>query len=167
MSSLSFSKGVKLDDIDNRELRELAHELSFPLCSLLNQSLRLGIFSDIQKDALVCPILKVGDSTEVSNFRLITLLSCLEKVPERVVFKHVYIHFQDNIILTSFQSGFIPVNSTTNQLTFLYHTFRQSLDSGKVVRVVFYNVSKAFDRVWHQGLKADGISGSLLSWYSS
>ena len=39
-----------------------------------------------------------------------------------------------------------------NQLTCLYDTFCQALDSGKEARVFFCDVSKAFDRVWHDGL---------------
>jgi hypothetical protein len=42
------------------------------------------------------------------------------------------------------------------------------LDEGKEVRVVFCDISKAFDRVWHKGLlrkiESIGIRGSLLSW---
>ena len=171
LKTLPLGKAVGSDEINNRTLRELAHELSFPICSLLNQSLQLGIFPDIWKDALVCPIPKGGNAASVSNYRPISLLNCLEKVPERVVFKHLYNHFRENNILSPLQSGFIPGDSTTNQLAFLYNTFCQALDSGKEVRVVFCDVSKAFDRVWHKGLlcklKAAGISGNLLSWFSS
>jgi hypothetical protein len=39
---------------------------------------------------------------------------------------------------------------------------------GKEVRVVFCDISKAFDRVWYNGLltklKSIGIQGPLLSW---
>ena len=87
------------------------------------------------------------------------------------MFKHLYNHLQENQILSSLQSGFIPGDSTVNQLTFLYNTFSQSLDSGKEVRVVFCDISKAFDRVWHEGLllklKAAGIKDSLLAWFRS
>ena len=62
------------------------------------------------------------------------------------------------------QSGFIPGDSTVNQLTYLYNTFCQALDSGKEVRVVFCDVSKAFDRVWHEG---PWITGSLFAWFRS
>ena len=31
-------------------------------------------------------------------------------------------------MLSSFQSGFIPGDSTINQLTYLYHTFCEALD---------------------------------------
>ena len=69
------------------------------------------------------------------------------------------------------QSGFIPGDSTVNQLTFLYNTFSQALDFGKEVRVVFCDISKAFDRVWHEGLlkklEAAGIAGDLLIWFRS
>ena len=171
LKTLQLGKAVGSDEINNRTLRELAHDLSSPICSLLNQSLRLGIFPDIWKDALVCPIPKGGNSASVSNYRPVSLLSCLEKVPERVVFKHLFNHFRDNGILSPLQSGFIPGDSTTNQLTFLYNSFCQALDSGKEVRVVFCDVSKAFDRVWHKGLlcklRAAGVSGNLLSWFSS
>ena len=58
-----------------------------------------------------------------------------------------------------------------NQLIYLYDTFCQALDSGKEVRAVFCDVSKAFDRVWHDGLilklKAAGVAGKVLAWFNS
>ena len=75
------------------------------------------------------------------------------------------------IILTPLQSGFIPGDSIIKQLTFLYDTFCKALDSGKEVRVVFCDISKAFDRVWHAGLihklRASGVSGNLLRWFEN
>ena len=68
----------------------MVHELSSPLCSLFNQSLSLGIFPDIWKEAHVCPIPEGGDKTAVSNYRPISLLSNIIKVLERIVFKHLY-----------------------------------------------------------------------------
>ena len=45
------------------------------------------------------------------------------------------------------------------------------MDSGKEVRVVFCDISKVFDRVWHAGLihklRAAGISGKQLKWFVS
>ena len=117
------------------------------------------------------PIAKSGYRSSPSNYYPISLLRNPEKCFERVVFKHLYNHFHDNQILTSLQSGFIPGDSIVNQLTFLYNTFSHALDSGKKVRVVFCDVSKAFDRVWHEGLllklEAAGIKGSLLTWFRS
>jgi hypothetical protein len=35
---------------------------------------------------------------------------------------------------------------------FVLNEFGRALDEGKEVRVVFCEISKAFDRVWHKGL---------------
>lgn len=55
---------------------------------------------------------------------------------------------------TSYQSGFIPGDSTANQLIFLYNAFCKALDDSLEVRIVFLDISKAFDKVWHRGLLA-------------
>ena len=45
------------------------------------------------------------------------------------------------------------------------------MDSGRDVRFVFCDVSRAFDKVWHKGLlfklKQSGINDQLLSWIES
>ena len=172
LRTLPVGKAVGPDGISNRILRELANELSTPLASLFNQSIHQGDVPVCFKIAHVCPVPKGGgDPSDVCNYRPISLLSNLDKVFERFVFKHLFNHLRDYNILTSFQSGFIPGDSTTNQLTFLYNTFCQALDAGKEIRAVFCDISKAFDRVWHAGLlhklRSIGISGELLKWFSS
>ena len=86
----------------------------------------------------------------------------------RLVFKHLFNPLSDNNIFTPLQSGFLPPDSTVNQLFFLYNTFCRALDERKEIRVVFCDI-KAFDRVWHAGLlhklHACGISGTLLDWF--
>ena len=68
-------------------------------------------------------------------------------------------------------AGFIHGDSTTYQLIDMYNSFCEAVDSGKEVRVVFCDISKAFDRVWHNGLlfklKSIGIIGNLLNWFSN
>ena len=84
--------------------------------------------------------------------------------------KHLFNFFRDNNTITTLQSGFIPGDSTVNQLVDIYNTFCKALDEGKEVRAIFCDISKAFDRVWHKGLlfklRAAGVSGSLLNWFS-
>ena len=56
-------------------------------------------------------------------------------------------------------------------MTFLYDSFCEALDDGKEIRVVFCDISKAFDRVWHRGLfcklKAAGVTSTALKWFQS
>jgi hypothetical protein len=85
---------------------------------------------------------------------------------ERCVYKHIYNNLLDSDILTARQSGFIKGVSAVNQLINITNDFGKALDSGKEVRVVFCDISQAFERVWHTSLiyklKQSGISGNLL-----
>ena len=60
----------------------------------------------------------------------------------------------------------MPGDSTVNQLVDVYNTFCKALDEGKEVRAIFCDISKAFDRVWHEdllfNLSLAGIKGQLL-----
>ena len=84
------------------------------------------------------------------------------------MFTRLYSFLADIGFFYSLQSGFRPGHSTINQLTYLVHKIHQALDNGKEVRVVFLDVSKAFDRVWHTGLlfklQKLGVQDPLLSW---
>ena len=171
LRTLKTDKASGPDGLSNRILKELSHEISSPLCSLFNKSLSLGKFPSPYKDANVTPVHKKGDLSLVSNYRPISLLNSVAKLFEKLVFKYFYNHLQDNNMLSSLQSGFIPGDSTVNQLAYLYHIFTEALDAGKEIRTVFCDISKAFDRVWHEGLiyklKAAGVSGDVLRWFQS
>ena len=64
------------------------------------------------------------------------------------------------------QSGFKPGDSCVNQWIVITHEIYKLLDDGLEVRGVFLHISKAFDKVWHEGLLLklllNGISGNLL-----
>jgi hypothetical protein len=71
-------------------------------------------------------------------------------------------------MISVWQSGFLPGVSTITQLVEIYDQFCHAVSHGKDIRVVFLDISKAFDRVWHDGLlyklKQHGIKGKLLAW---
>ena len=75
--------------------------------------------------------------------------------------------FIENDLISQHQSGFKPGDSCINQLLSITHEIYQSVDEGCVcIRCVFLDISKAFDKVWHDGLnfkfKQNGISGNLF-----
>ena len=63
--------------------------------------------------------------------------------------------------------SFKPGDSCINQLLSIIHEIYNSFDEDLEVRSVFLNISKAFDKVWHDGiifkLTRNGISGNLLN----
>ena len=154
-------------------LNEISRETSLhvQLIAFFNYSLSTGEVPDSFKESHVVLYQKGGDSSDISNHRSISLLSNIDKALQRLVFKYLYNHFRGNNIITSFQSGFTPGDATVNQFIYLYNTFCHALDSGKEVQVVFCDISKAFDRVWHAGLihklRAPGISVKQLKWFLS
>ena len=144
IKSLPVGKAVGPDGVSNRILKELADQIGEPLTCLFNQSLAKGLVPEDWKKSHVSPIPKNDDTSLPSNYRPISLLSNIDKAFERCTFKYINNHLHDNNILTPYQSSFTPGDSTTNQLTYLYNTFSEALDSGKEVRVVFCESSKLF-----------------------
>ena len=75
--------------------------------------------------------------------------------------------FSENELISHNQSGFRPGDSCINQLLRITYDIYQSLDDGLETRGVFLDISKAFDKVWHEGLlfklKQNIISGNLLN----
>ena len=168
---LNVSKSSGSDLISPRLLKEGAPVLSTHLANLFNKSIETSAFPSQWKLANVIPVHKKGDRTDASNYRPISLLSCLGKVFEKCVFKHMYNFLNTYNKITPVQSGFTPGDSAVYQLIDLYDTFCRALDDGKEVRVVFCDISEAFDRVWHRGLlfklRRMGICGPLLNWFQS
>ena len=60
--------------------------------------------------------------------------------------------FIQNNLITPNQSGFKTGDSCINQRISVTHEIYKSFDDGYEVRSVFLDISKAFDKVWHQGL---------------
>ena len=149
---LNCSKSYGPDGISPVFLKEGGEIIVFVLHKLFQLSLAKAKVPRSFKQANVIPIHKKDLKTLVTNYRPISLLSIMSKVLEKIVFKYVYNFFKDNFILSAFQSGFQSGKSTVTQLIEVYHKFCQAVDSGKEIRVVFLDIHKAFDKVWHKGL---------------
>ena len=118
------------------------------------------------KDATVSPIHKKGAKTSPTNYRPISLLSITSKIQEKIVYSCLYKHILP--CLPPHQSGFRQHDGTELQLAHLVHQISAARDSGQSVLACFFDLSKAFDRVWHKGLLAKllhyGVRDRALTW---
>lgn len=166
---INSSKPPGPDGRSPRFLKGISTSLKIPLTKLFNISLRLRKLQDLWKIAQITPIFKnKGSAQEAANYRPISLTSALCKLIEKILFKHLHNYMIDNNIIYKYQSGFQPGDSTVNQLVEIYNTIISSLDKGIDIRFIFCDISKAFDKVWHNGLLVKlqnyGICGSVLGW---
>ena len=166
LNHLKIDKAIGIDGISNRILKRCSNELAHPLCILFNKIMQHSCYPALWKKANVVPIHKKDNPKLVSNYRPISLLSSVSKVFERVIFNKIYNFCDLNAILTTKNSGFKKRDSTINQLIHLTHMIHKGLDDDQKVAMIFLDITKAFDKIWHYGLlhklKRIGINGSLL-----
>ena len=113
----------------------------------------------------VVPVFKKGDKQFLKNYRLIALLPVCGKIFEKLILNKIFKIFIENDLSSPNQSGFKPGDSCINQLLSITHDICKFCDCGYEVRGIFCDISKAFDKVWHDGIifkfEQNGISGKL------
>ena len=137
-----------------------------PLEIIFNQCLEISVFPSEWKKGNIVPIHKKEDKQMFQNYRL-SLLPICGKILERLMFDEMFEFFIENKLISSSQSGFKPGDSCINQLVSNTHEVYSSFDEGLEVRSIFFlDISKAFDKVWHDGiifkLTQNGMSGNSL-----
>ena len=89
IQALKIKKSPGHDDLKPSIIKASYSFLVKPLTRIYNLSLHSGVVPDIWKIAKVIPIFKSGDRSDTNNYRPISLLSCFEKVMERLLAKRI------------------------------------------------------------------------------
>jgi len=140
---------VHFDGITIRFIKAEPFSLGSLITRLVNISIKSGSFPDLWKSAAVTPIQKTKESTELSNFRPISVLPVLSKALERVVYDQLLSYLLKHNLLYERQSGFRPHYLTQDVLLNVTDSWRRAIDESKVPAAAFLDISKAFDCVNH------------------
>ena len=84
----------------------------------------------------------------------ISLLSNIEKILEKLMYKRLYTFLNENNVIYNLQFGFRQQYSTSHALINITENIRKALDDGNIGCGVFVDLQKAFDTVDHQMLLA-------------
>ena len=115
LSSLDPSKAMGGDGIPPIILRHCATSLAEPVHYLFMQCLRQSYLPKEWRCHFITPIPKSKDTSSVTQYRPISLLCCLSKVLEKLVFDKINVFILENFI-SDLQFGFLPNRSTLQQL---------------------------------------------------
>ncbi len=105
------------------------------------------------------------------NYRPISLLFCISKVFDKILFNHIYTFLKENKLFNCNQLGFTTVNSTINQLITICYKIHCQLDNDDEVLTGFLNLIKPLTRfgirVFYIKTKENWIIANLLKWIES
>ena len=148
------NKAPGTDTITNSMITHLPPSALQYLTLIYNSCLSLGYFPEKWKVARVTFIHKPGKiKSNPSSYRPISLLSCLGKLFERLIATRLLDHFENSDLFNIFQAGFRPNLSTITHLLALSEDIYSNFNRKCSSFAVFLDVEKAFDAVWHNGLR--------------
>lgn len=159
------------DGYSSEFLKCLADSVSLPLTLLFSTSFTSGSLPTIWRHGVVTPVFKKGVSSDVNNYRPISLTCCCCKVMETIIKSQMLEYLLQHKLITRHQHGFLSRHSTCTQLIECTNDWSLSLNTRHAVDCAYIDFSKAFDSVCHSKLCAKlesfGIQGKLLQWIAA
>ena len=152
---LKRGKAPGPDTIPNEVLRlGTTTSLFHHLARLFTSSIQLGYIPTAWKIATLRMLLKPDKLPSLTtSYRPISLISSIMKLFERVIEQRLRSHLEHIGFINKHQSGFRRAKSTDDHLFRLSQSIMESFNKGEHVVAAFLDVEKAFDNVWHNGLR--------------
>ena len=114
--SLKINKSSGVDDVSFNIIKKCFGMFCESLTYLLQLSLEKGVFPDDLTIAKVTPIYKTGDNSDISNYKPISVLPCVFKILESLMYNRLYKYLKENNILYKKQFGFQSGYSTSDAI---------------------------------------------------
>ena len=168
LGKVNTKKACGPDHITNKIIRYLVPTLHINIQDLTN----ICVFHSYHPRAWALMIHKPSKrSSGQCSYRPISFLCCLSKVFEAIMTKRLMSWAENTDQLPTEQSGFRKHHSTNDKLFELTQAVCQAQRLSTRVGAVFLDIEKAFDRIWHNGLRYELLQMNapalLLRWISS
>ena len=141
------------------------------MADLFNPSFETGVFPSVIKTVKAIPIFKKDSKLDYSNYRPSSLLSNIEKILEKRMYRRLYTFINNKNTIYDLQFGFRQQIFTSHILINITGNIRKALTDGNIGCGVFVDLQKAFDTVDHQILSAKlnhyGIREVSNDWFKS
>lgn len=165
------NKAVGADEITVNILKDNIDILGHPLKRIFNQSFITGIYPEALKTGRVTPIFKADDPNNITNYRPITILSCINILFEKLIAKRIISYIQKYNILSQNQHGFRKNYSTATAVHSVTEVIYNALNNNKFALGIFLDIKKAFDSVNHEilltKLERYGFRGPAIKFFRS
>ena len=139
----------------------LLNESSFVLpyfVSCVNEALVKSEFPDPLKLSNIVPVYKKENTTNKTNYRLVSVLPLPSKVFEKVMYEYLYEYL--NNYLNDLLRAFRKAHLTQHSLFRLIQSWKKELHNSGLVESILMDLSKAYDRLPHDLLIAKlGVYG--------
>jgi hypothetical protein len=167
ISLLKTKSAPGLDGTNNAMLKNLPFGAKCLLLNLINMSLRTKIPDEWKRSVITMIPKKDGMSNDPCQYRPISLTSCICKLAERMIKSRLYHFLESKNLFSVYQSGFRRHRGCADNLLNVTEMVKKNLLESKNVCGVFFDVAKAFDRVWHGGIiykmKSLGIPSYIIN----
>ncbi len=170
LAALDPSKATGPDGIPARVLKLCSCSLTQPIHHLFSQCIIQSYLPEDWRIHKVIPAFKSGNKNSVSNYRPISLLCCISKALERIIYDKIS-EFTTSHYISNQQYGFMKHRSTLKQLLSFMDEIQKGLSNkNHQVDVLYLDIKKAFDSVPHNELLIKlnhaGITGNTWRFFS-
>ena len=171
VQSINIYKSSGLSNISSFIVKEAFSILVSQITFLFNLTIKTAVFPQVWKEALVIPIPKTGNLTQVKNFRPISLLPLPGKLLEKLIHSQLSEHLEDTLFFTENQHGFRKNHSTIHSVAQLLNFINTKMDQRLPTLTTFIDFRKAFDCVQHpillNKLKSMNLDPMVTNWFES
>ncbi|GBP03449.1 Probable RNA-directed DNA polymerase from transposon BS [Eumeta japonica] len=153
IKGLKIRKAPGRDTISSKALKCFSAPLVSLLVAIFNACIQNCYFPTAWKEAVVIGIPKPGKPRDLpASYRPISLLSVLGKLFEKTLKTRLSDQLIGKGLIINEQFGFRPHHSCPQQALRLVEHISEGFKVKRKTVAVFFDVAKAFDRVWHAGL---------------